>query len=77
MARNAAIPQVGFRTGNVHESKAPSQDFDSAYCRFLLSHLSEPVAAMRARPQSPKPGGFSECEEPGLLTIFTEPRSKH
>ncbi len=77
MAREAAIPQIEFRIGNVYDIEAQIRDFDVAYCRFLLSHLSEPVEAMRAMARCLKPGGLLVCEEPDVLTIAAEPRSEN
>ena len=76
MVRGEAVAGVEFRIGNVYDGDARSREFDFAYCRFLLSHLSEPVEAMRAMTTCLKPGGLLVCEEPDLQTISTEPHSK-
>ena len=67
------LENIDFRQGSIYESNLPEGTFDFAYCRFLLSHLSRPVAAMRAMAACLKPGGFLVCEEPDLKTIYSEP----
>lgn len=75
LACEAGIEHVEFRQGSVYESNLPEGTFDFAYCRFLLSHLSRPVAAMRTMAACLKPGGVLVCEEPDLKTIYSEPPS--
>lgn len=75
LAREAGIEQVEFRQGSIYESDLPEGTFDFAYCRFLLSHLSRPVTAMRTMVACLKPGGALVCEEPDLKTIYSEPPS--
>ena len=73
LAREAGLENIDFRQGSIYESNLPEGTFDFAYCRFLLSHLSRPVAAMRAMAACLKPGGVLVCEEPDLKTIYSEP----
>ena len=73
LAREAGFENIDFRQGSIYESNLPEGAFDFAYCRFLLSHLSRPVAAMRAMAACLKPGGLLVCEEPDLKTIYSEP----
>lgn len=75
LAREAGIERVGFRQGSIYECDLPEGTFDFAYCRFLLSHLSRPVAAMRTMAACLRPGGVLVCEEPDLKTIYAEPPS--
>ena len=70
------ITGVEFKVGDVYNGGAQSREFDFAYCRFLLSHLTEPVEAMRAMTACLKRGGLLVCEEPDLRTISTEPHSR-
>ena len=76
LARDDEITGIEFNVGDVYSGEAQSRDFDFAYCRFLLSHLTEPVEAMRTMTASLKRGGLLVCEEPDLRTISTEPHSK-
>ena len=73
LAREAGLENVDFRQGSIYESNLPEGRFDFACCRFLLSHLSRPVAAMRTMAACLKPGGVLVCEEPDLKTIYSEP----
>ncbi len=75
LACEAGIEDIEFRQGSIYASDLPEGAFDFAYCRFLLSHLSEPVAAMRTMAACLKPGGVLVCEEPDLKTIYSEPPS--
>ena len=75
LAREAGIERAEFRQGSIYESDLPEGTFDFAYCRFLLSHLSRPAAAMRTMAACLKPGGVLVCEEPDLKTIYSEPPS--
>lgn len=73
LAREAGIEDVEFRQGSIYDGALAESAFDFAYCRFLLSHLSQPVAAMRTMAACLKPGGVLVCEEPDLKTIYSEP----
>lgn len=73
LAREAGLENIDFRQGSIYESNLPEGTFDFAYCRFLLSHLSRPLVAMRAMAACLKPGGHLVCEEPDLKTIYSEP----
>lgn len=75
MTREEAVDGVEFRIGNVYEGDPEVREVDVAYCRFLLSHLSQPVEAMRTMTACLRPGGLLVCEEPDLRTISTEPHS--
>ena len=76
LARETGLETIEFRHGNIYESDLSDSAFDFAYCRFLLSHLNEPVAAMTAMSACLKPGGLLVCEEPDLQTIYSEPSSR-
>ena len=76
MARDEAITGIEFHVGDVYNGDAQSREFDFAYCRFLLSHLRDPVVAMRTMAACLKRGGLLVCEEPDLRTISTEPHSR-
>jgi SAM-dependent methyltransferase len=47
--------------------------FDFAYSRLLLSHLLEPLAALRAMCRSVRPGGVMGVEDLFLGTLRSEP----
>ena len=75
LAREAGLNNVEFRQGSIYASDLPHSASDVAYCRFLLSHLNQPVAAMAAMATCLKPGGLLVCEEPDLKTLYSEPAS--
>ena len=75
LARGASLENIEFRQASIYEIDLPDSAFDFAYCRFLLSHLNQPVAAMTAMAACLKPGGLLVCEEPDLKTIYSEPSS--
>jgi len=53
----------------------PSDQFDLVYCRFLLMHLTEPVAALQEMKRLLKPGGVLVCEDGDLTSACSEPPS--
>ena len=75
MAAEAKLRSVEFRCRNIYEHGLEPGRFDFAYCRFVLSHLSRRIEAMRAMAESLAPGGLLVCEEPDLTTLYAEPRS--
>ena len=76
LARDEAVTGIEFNVGDVYNGDPRSREVDLVYCRFLLSHLSEPVEAMRTMTACLKRGGLLVCEEPDLRTISTEPHTK-
>jgi ubiquinone/menaquinone biosynthesis C-methylase UbiE len=66
LAREAAaergITNVEFRTRNVNEWDEPAA-YDLVYCRFLLHHLSQPVALLRRMWAAVRPGGVIVVED--------------
>lgn len=60
MARQAAVERgitnVEFRALNMHAWDEPAA-YDVVFCRFLLHHLSEPVAVLRRMWAAVRPGG--------------------
>jgi hypothetical protein len=52
------------------------QTFDLAYARLLLSHLVEPVAALRAMRAAVRPGGVVAVEDLFTGTLDSAPRRR-
>jgi len=48
--------------------------FDVVYARYLLSHLSDPLAAIHAMKSVAKPGGVLVVEDIDIATHIAEPR---
>ncbi|MGO8951635.1 MAG: class I SAM-dependent methyltransferase, partial [Ktedonobacterales bacterium] len=66
LAREAAsdrgIANVEFRALNVNEWDEPAT-YDVVFCRFLLQHLSQPVALLRRMWAAVRPGGVIVVED--------------
>jgi SAM-dependent methyltransferase len=66
LAREAAVERgitnVEFRALNVHDWDEPAA-YDVVYCRFLLHHLSQPIALLRRMWAAVHPGGVIVIED--------------
>jgi ubiquinone/menaquinone biosynthesis C-methylase UbiE len=75
LAREAA-KQAGVSAGFVHGDAARplvTEAFDLAYARLLLSHLVDPVAAVRAMQAEVRPGGVVAVEDLFVGTLRSDP----
>jgi ubiquinone/menaquinone biosynthesis C-methylase UbiE len=75
LAREAA-ERAGVSAGFVHGDAARSlvtEAFDLAYARLLLSHLVDPVAAVRAMRAEVRPGGVVAVEDLFVGTLRSDP----
>jgi SAM-dependent methyltransferase len=57
------------------ETHLPCASFDVVYCRFLLLHLADPVAALAEMQWLLKPGGLLIIEDGDLTSAGSEPAS--
>lgn len=76
--RMAGIERLGnieFVNASIYEHGLPSANFDFAYTRWVLVHLSRPIDAMRKMYEALKPGGLMVTEECDMSTLYTEPPS--
>jgi ubiquinone/menaquinone biosynthesis C-methylase UbiE len=77
MARENAdalgVKNTIFHAGSATATGLPRGAFDLVYCRFLLCHLTDPVAAIREMSSLLKPGGVVVCEDFIAATIRTYP----
>jgi ubiquinone/menaquinone biosynthesis C-methylase UbiE len=77
IARRAA-QDAGVHTEFVHVDAArdglPFADVDLVFSRLLLSHLVEPMAALRAMVSAVRPGGVVAVEDLFTPTLHAEPR---
>ena len=72
----AAAADAGLRATFVRAdaTEPPRRDaFDLAYARLVLSHLTEPVAALRAMRSAVRPGGWVAVEDLYTGTLRAEP----
>jgi SAM-dependent methyltransferase len=63
IAKAEASDGVSFVEHDVTRSPLPVPPADLLYCRFLLTHLAEPVEVLRAWRQAVVPGGVLAVEE--------------
>lgn len=73
-AAEQGIPNIEFRMADVRLLDGPPE-FDLAYSRFLLTHLSDPAAAVQAMQQRVRPGGLVAVEDIDFSGNFTYPAS--
>jgi len=55
-ARQSRLGNVQFRRSNVQDWEEESQ-YDCVYCRFLLTHLADPLRLLRQMLRAVRPGG--------------------
>jgi SAM-dependent methyltransferase len=79
LARGEALEQhianVEYRVSDIRTTSERGA-FDVAYARFLLTHLSEPAAAVRTLYEALRPGGILAVEDIDFSGYFTYPESK-
>ncbi|HSO94223.1 MAG TPA: methyltransferase domain-containing protein [Candidatus Dormibacteraeota bacterium] len=63
-----------FEVGSAEELPYPEGDFDVAYCRFLLEHLSNPSRALAEMARVVRPGGWVCALEwaPDCLVMYPD-----
>ena len=80
LARRAAeeseLTNVRFLHGNASEV-VEAESFDYAYARFLLTHLSDPVAVLGVMRDSLRPGGIVVVEDIDVSGAFCYPANPH
>jgi SAM-dependent methyltransferase len=75
-ARAAGVANVSYRVGDVHDLPTDSA-FDVVYARFLLSHLRDPMRALRAMIAAARPGGVVAIEDIDFsVSGFCHPESE-
>ena len=73
-ADRANLSNVRFLEGNARDLVEP-QSFDLAYARFLLTHLSDPLAVLGTMRESLKPGGTIAIEDIDCSGSFCYPEN--
>lgn len=73
-ASQQAVTNVEFHLGDVRELTGAA-DFDLVYARFLLTHLSDPGAAIATFQQRLRPGAILALEDVDFSGYFTYPES--
>jgi len=71
-ARERGIGNVEFRAGNVNEWDEPDA-YDFVYCRFLLQHLTQPLALLLRMWAAVRAGGIIAVEDADFDGLFCDP----
>jgi len=61
-------PSVRFQQGDATQLPFPDASFDVVFCRYLLIHMTDPLAVVREMMRVVRPGGFAIAYE-GDFTI--------
>jgi SAM-dependent methyltransferase len=73
-AARESHPEVRFEALDVAELSKLGQRYDIVYARYLLSHLSDPEAAVRVMMSATRPGGRVVLEDIDFDLHVAEPR---
>jgi SAM-dependent methyltransferase len=69
------ITNVRFAVASAAETGLARGAFDLVFCRFVLMHLPDPLAAIREMRDLLRPGGVLVCEDGDFTRPFCEPHS--
>jgi SAM-dependent methyltransferase len=72
---NAGVENVSVRKAGANATGYPARMFDLVYCRDLLSHVSDPEAAVAEMRRVLKPGGALLVEEFDYGSAASDPRA--
>ncbi len=72
--QEAQIENAEFRLSDIREGSG-TPEFDVVYSRFLLTHMSDPVAAIKSFLRQLRPGGVLALEDIDFSGSFTYPES--
>ena len=73
-SQQASIKNIEFRLSNLCEALG-APEFDVVYSRFLLTHLSDPVSAVKSFLRQLRPGGVLALEDIDFSGSFAWPES--
>jgi 2-polyprenyl-3-methyl-5-hydroxy-6-metoxy-1,4-benzoquinol methylase len=62
-AHSRNLRNIEFQVADAYSPRLPEDSFDLIYCRLVLSHLTQPAAALAAMRSLARPGGVVVCEE--------------
>jgi SAM-dependent methyltransferase len=71
-ARRAGLTNLQFRQSDVRDWDEPGR-YDLIYCRFLLTHLSDPVGLLKAMRRAVRPAGVVVIEDIDFGGQFCHP----
>jgi ubiquinone/menaquinone biosynthesis C-methylase UbiE len=72
-ARAAGLQNVFFHKAPADDTRLPHGSFDLVYSRFLMCHLTDPLAALKEMWGLLKPGGILVCEDFEMSAVGTCP----
>jgi predicted O-methyltransferase YrrM len=72
-ARAAGLQNVFFHKAPADDTRLPHGSFDLVYSRFLMCHLTDPLAALKEMWSLLKPGGILVCEDFEMSAVGTCP----
>jgi SAM-dependent methyltransferase len=71
-ASQLALANVQFRRSNVEDWTEESR-YDFIYCRFLLTHMTDPLRVLRQMLRATRPGGTAAVEDIDFAGYFCHP----
>lgn len=74
-AAKEGLNNIEFKCLSVYDLKKLQAQFDLAYCRWVLVHLTQPVKALTAMHSVLEPGGTLVCEDINFSSFFSYPES--
>jgi 2-polyprenyl-3-methyl-5-hydroxy-6-metoxy-1,4-benzoquinol methylase len=72
-AQSRDLRNISFQVADAYAPRLPEGSFDLVYCRLVLSHLTQPAAALAAMRSLARPGGRVVCEEIDLGCWLCDP----
>jgi ubiquinone/menaquinone biosynthesis C-methylase UbiE len=66
---------ITFLQRSASDTGLPSESFDIVFCRCLLCHLTDPLAALQEMHRVVKSGGAIVCQDVDLATTYSLPDS--
>jgi len=76
-ARRAALGNVVFRQGDIHDLPFPERSFDHVFVCFVLEHLARPQEALASVRSRLKPGGTLTVIEGDHASVLFHPDSEY
>jgi ubiquinone/menaquinone biosynthesis C-methylase UbiE len=70
------LHNIRFVKENVYSLGVGPDSFDLVYARSLISHLQQPLEAIKEMRRIIKPGGVLVCEDIDMTSIYSEPQTK-
>ena len=73
LSSEAGVGNARFQVGAAQATGLPGDSFDLVFCRFVLMHVAEPMAALQEMLGLLRPGGVLACEDSDFTSPFCEP----